>query len=140
MLVSMGSTNYQSTFIHVADEAQVTSPEIPPVSDSGPGIAELEYHLITEHPYEYTSDDVLFEVHALRHGVADAEREAAREEFFSKPQACLRSSPLAKRYGWGIHHDADSKVALVGVGTERYAQLAADPGLEQVRALQPTRV
>lgn len=24
-----------------------------------------------------------------------------RQEFFNKPQACLRSSPLPKKHGWG---------------------------------------
>lgn len=110
----MSSTNYQSTFIQVADDDAVTSAQIPPASDSGPGIAELEYQLLTDHPYEYTSDDVLFEVYAVRHGIGDADREGARDEFFAKSQACLRASPLAKRYGWGFHHDEHGKVALVG--------------------------
>jgi hypothetical protein len=139
MLRDMGSTNYQSTFIQVADDTKATSARIPPVSDSGPGIAELEYQLMTDHPYEYTSDDVLFEVYAVRHGIADADRASARDEFFAKSQACLRASPLAKRYGWGIHHDEDGKVALVGVGSDRYEELAADSSLNQVKAMRSTR-
>jgi hypothetical protein len=135
----MGSTNYQSTFIQVADDAEVTAAQVPPISKSGPTIAELEHQLLTEHPYELTSDDLLFEVFAVRHGIADADRDAARDEFFSKSQACLRSSPLAKRYGWGFHHDQDSKVALVPVGSDRYAELSNDPELQQVKARRSAR-
>ncbi|MGO3152643.1 MAG: DUF6157 family protein [Galactobacter sp.] len=135
----MGTTNYKSTFIQVADDNAVTSAQIPPSSDSGPSIAELEYQLLSEHPYGYTSDDLLFEVYALRHGIPDADREESRTEFFAKAQACLRASPLAKRYGWGFHHDADGKVALVGVGTDRYAELVADPALDHVKAMRSSR-
>ncbi|WP_245862193.1 DUF6157 family protein [Georgenia soli] len=87
---------------------------------------------------------MLFTVHALREGIAEPERVRAREEFFARPQACLRSSPLGKTYGWGTHHDAEGRVALVGVETERYRLLAAgrdeaDRPLTVVRAMRRSR-
>src|SRR5690606_26982963 len=101
-------------------------------------IAALHYRLISERPYELTSDDVLFETHALRKGL-DADDADARSEFFSKGQPCLRSSPLSKRYGWGIHHDTDGRVALVSRDSDKYAALAADPELAHTRGMRSSR-
>lgn len=126
-------------FIQVADDCLAQTAAQPPVSDKAPSVAALQYALIAEHPYELTSDDVLFEVHAERRAIPEDERDAAREQFFSKAQACLRSSPLGKRYGWGIHHDADSRVALVPLGSEEYAALASDPTIKQVKAMRSKR-
>lgn len=135
----MGSTNYTSTFIQVADDCPVTSAEEPPVGGKVPTVAALQYALIAEHPYELTSDDVLFEVHATRQSVPEVDRASAREAFFAKSQACLRSSPLGKRYGWGIHHDRDSKIALVPLGSNEYRTLAADPAVKQTKAMRSKR-
>lgn len=80
--------------------------------------------MISAAPYAHTSDDVIFTVWAERREITAAEREAARAEFFSKGQPCLRSSDLGKRYGWGVHADAEGRVALVGIGTAEYESLA----------------
>lgn len=63
----------------------------------------------------------------------------AREEFFAKDQACLRSSPLGKRYGWGIHFDADSRIALVPLGSDEYQALATDASVKQLKAMRSKR-
>jgi len=133
------TTSYVSTFIQVADDCPVTSAEEPPSGGATPTVAALQHALLTAHPYEHTSDDLLFEVHAIRHGIPAEQRQAERAAFFAKPQPCLRSSPLAKRYGWGIHHDADGRVALVPLGSEQYAALAADPSLRQLKAMRSRR-
>ncbi len=88
-----------------------------------PTVAALTYDLITGHPYELTSGDVIFTVMALRRGIPDADRIAARAEFYAAPRACLRSSDLGKRYGWGIHADADGRLALYGVESHEYGRL-----------------
>lgn len=118
----MGSTNYRKTFIAVAEDSTATAGTVPGTPGS---VAALTYELISAAPYTLTSDDVLFAVHATRRGIAEEDRARAREEFFAKPQACLRASPLGKTFGWGIHHDAEGRVALYGVETERYAELSA---------------
>lgn len=135
----MSSTNYFDTFIRVAEDCPVEAAEVPRPTAKGPTIASLQYELVSEHPYELTSDDVLFAVHAIRQGIAEEDRSEAREAFFAKSRACLRASPLGKRYGWGLHHDSDGKVALVPLGSERYAALAADPALAQTRAMRSKR-
>jgi hypothetical protein len=132
------TTDYFDTFIAVAPDCRVAVAEVPPVAVK-PSVAALQFELIAEHPYELTSDDILFTVHAQRAGIADADLEAERERFFSKGQPCLRASPLGKRYGWGTHHDEHGRVALVGVGTAEYARLAADATLTQKAAMRSSR-
>jgi len=121
------TTNYVDAFIAVAADCPVEEGVVPP-SRATPSIAELTYRMIAEHPYEHTSDDVVFTVWADRRAIAEADRAEARARFFAKGQPCLRASDLAKRYGWGIHADGSSKVALYAVGTPDYARLAAGQG------------
>ncbi len=75
-----------------------------------------------------------------RQAVPEEDRALAREAFFARSQACLRSSPLGKRYGWGIHHNAESKIALVPLGSDEYRNLAADPEVKQTKAMRSRRV
>jgi len=131
------TTNYRGTFIEVADDCPIDHAVEPPVTDT-PSIAALHHRLIAEEPYARTSDDVIFETYALRNGIA-IDDAAAREAFFSKGQPCLRSSPLGKRYGWGTHHDAEGRVALVPRDSEEYAVLAADPDLSHTKAMRSRR-
>ena len=131
------TTNYQGTFIEVSEDCPVDHGVEPPVGENL-SIAALHYRLISERPYQRTSDDVLFETHALRKGI-DPDDAAAREEYFSKGQACLRASPLGKRYGWGTHHDAQGRVALYPRDSEEYAAFAADPALAHKRAMRSSR-
>lgn len=120
----MHSTNYVNTFIQVAEDC--TAPgACPPPERATPSVAGLTFRMIAEAPYQHTSDDVVFAVWADRRGVPEADRAAAREQFFAKGQPCLRASDLGKRYGWGLHFDAAGRVALVPVGSDGYARLAA---------------
>jgi len=48
----------------------------------------------------------------------------------------MRSSPLAKRYGWGIHNNAEGKIALFGLETDEYKKMVADKGLKIVKAMR----
>ena len=135
----MGSTNYYDTFIAIAPDCPVASAEVPTARGGRPTVAQLQYELIAAHPHELTSDDVLFAVYAERQGIPESERAVERERFFARDQACLRSSPLGKRYGWGLHHDAQGRVALVPVGSEEYRRLETDPALAQTRAMRSKR-
>lgn len=117
----MGSTNYYDTFIAVAPDSTAVA-GMEPGERATPSVAALTYRMISGHPYTYTSDDVQFTVFADRRGIADADRAASRQQFFSKGQPCLRASDLGKKFGWGIHHDGEGKVALYGVESEEYRQ------------------
>lgn len=126
----MGTTNYFDTFITVAPDAVAEHGSIPPEKPESPSVAWRTWNMIESAPYAHTSDDVIFTVWADRRGIPDVERAAEREEFFSKGQPCLRSSDLGKRYGWGVHSDAEGRVALYGVETATYAALAAGEALD----------
>jgi hypothetical protein len=63
----------------------------------------------------------------------------ARETFFSKGQACLRTSPLAKTHGFGIHFDKDGKVALYGMNTPKYQKFVDDPGIKKLKAIRSSK-
>lgn len=131
------TTNYFDTFIEVAEDCPADHASEPPVAEK-PSIAATHYRLIAEQPYARTSDDVIFETYALRNGIAVGDA-AARESFFSKGQPCRRSSPLGKRYGWGLHHDAEGRVAPVPRESEHYETLAADPEIAHTRAMRSRR-
>ncbi len=134
----MHSTNYTYTFIAVADDCKAETGTAPPEKQAK-SIARMQYELIHDHPYEYTSDELLFTLHALRKQVHPDSYEAERAELFSKGQACLRASPLGKSYGWGIHYDDESKIALYARESAAYQRLQADPALTQLKAMRNTK-
>lgn len=121
----------------MAPDTRATAATPPP---AGKGtVAERQFALLADHDYEHTSDDVIFSVHADRAGIPAPERPAAREAFFSKGQPCLRTSPLPKTYGWGLHADADGRVAVVPMGSPRYHELLADAGTAKIAAMKSSR-
>lgn len=134
----MHSTNYHNTFIEVAEDCRASEGRIPPEKEK-PTVARLQFDLIHGAPYQHTSDDILFAVHAARKASQSFDRERERKEFFSKGQPCLRCSPLAKTYGWGIHFDNESRVALYSRGSEEYRKLQRDHHLQQVKAMRTKR-
>ena len=137
--MNIHSTNYTNAFIAVAEDCPATQGEIPPPKGDLKTIAGLQYDLIKKHPYTYTSDDVLFQVYAERNDLTPSEYSAARALLFSKGQACLRASPLSKRYGWGIHSDQDGKVALYGCETKEYKKMVSDKSLQVIKAMRSSK-
>ncbi|MFK0403455.1 DUF6157 family protein [Microbacterium sp. NPDC090225] len=131
------TTNYVDTFIEVAEDCPTEHAQEPPATEN-PTIAALHYRLLAEQPYSRTSDDVVFETYALRAGIA-VDDAVERALFFSVGRPCLRSSPLGKRYGWGLHHDADGRVALVARESDEYSRRAADPAISHTRAMRSRR-
>ena len=134
----MHTTNYANTFIEVAEDCQLDAAVAPP-EKVPPTVARMQYEALIDAPYRFTSDDLVFGVHAARASVPDSDRDTARAAYFSKGQPCLRSSPLAKAYGSGFHFDTDGRVALVAAGSQRYAELAAADGLNHLRAMRRSR-
>lgn len=129
------TTNYFETFIEVAEDTKVASGTIPPQKDKKT-VAEMQYNLIAKNPYQYTSDDILFQVFADRNDLTKAEYQQAREQFFSKGQPCFRTSPLTKTYGFGIHNDSNGKVALFGIETDEYRKFLSETTIKKVKAMK----
>lgn len=132
------TTNYVDTFIEVAEDTKATTGTKPPSKDKKT-VAEMQYDLIANNPYQYTSDDVLFQVYADRNGLAKTEYKQARTQFFSKGQPCLRTSPLAKTYGFGIHSNNEGKVAIYGMETASYQKFSTDPKVKKIAAMKSSR-
>ncbi len=133
------TTNYFNTFIEVADDCPVTIGEIPPTKGDSKTVANIQFEMINKNPYKYTSDDVLFQVFAIKNDLTDSEFEKAREQFFSKGQPCFRASPLTKRYGWGIHNDKDGKIALLSMSSVDYQNFTKTSDLKVVKAMKSSR-
>lgn len=133
----MHTTNYMNTLITVSSDTKAVAATAPPTGKAS--VAELQFAMVHDHDYELTSDDVIFGVFAERKDIAGEERAAARDQFFSKGQPCLRTSPLAKSYGWGIHADAEGRVALVPMGSSRYDALIHDEATLKRAAMKTSR-
>ena len=133
------STNYFDTFIEVAEDSKADCGIEPPMKDKKT-VAEMQYALISENPYKFTSDDVLFQVYADKKDLTKPEYKKAREQFFSKEQPCFRASPLPKRYGFGIHCDREGKVALFGLETVQYQKFVHDANVKKVKAMRSSLV
>ena len=77
------STNYFNTFIEVAEDTKANSGKNPPAKDKKT-VAEMQFEMVANNPYKYTSDDVFFQVFANRKNLTKTEYKQAREHFFSK--------------------------------------------------------
>jgi Family of unknown function (DUF6157) len=132
------TTNYINTFIAVSPDTNASSGVHPK-----PGTAADEHlQLLQSKPYGYTSDELLFAVHADRADRAELpadHRADAWAEFVAKPRACLRASALVKQYGWGLHHDEQGHVAAFGTETDDYQRLKADARLKQTQGMRSKR-
>lgn len=133
------TTNYNNTLIEVAEDTKASHGTPPPEKNDKVTIANMQYEIIKNHPYHFTSDDIIFQIYADRNDLTKPEYPHAREQFFSKGQACLRTSPLAKNYGFGIHCDGNGRVALVAMETEKYQTFLDDPKIQKVKAMRSAR-
>lgn len=135
----MKTTNYYDTFIEVAEDCPVTRAEIPPPKTEAETIATIEYDMPANKPYTYTSDDILFAVYAERNATPTSRLATERKAFFSKGQPCFSSSPLTKRYGWGVHSNAKGRIALYARESNQYKKFSRDKKLQHLKALRAKR-
>lgn len=133
------TTNYYDTFIEVAEDTKVSCGTKPPSKTAKKTVGELQYEPLVDNPYKFTSDDILFQVFAIKNNLRKEEYKQARQQFFSKGQPCFRSSPLTKTYGFGVHCDSNGKVAIFGMETEQYKKFLSDPKIKRVKAMRTTK-
>lgn len=126
----MHTTNYRDTLITVSPDCPVTV-ATPPMKPET--IAGREHAILNAAPYSMTSDELLLAIENERKGPISG------VEFFSKPRACLRASPLVKKHGFGLHHDAEGKIALVPMESEEYARLLAATAVEKRPGMRSSR-
>lgn len=133
------TTNYVNTFIEVAEDTRASSGTKPSTRASKKTIAEMQFDLLYNQPYQSTSDEILFQVYAERNDLIKEEFEEAKTQFFSKGQPCFRASPLSKNYGFGIHYDNDAKMAIYGMETEEYAAYMSDDRIKKIKAMKSSK-
>lgn len=133
------TTNYRQTFILIAEDCAVSKGVVPQERKGQLTVAGLQYKLLHSAPYEFTSDEALFRVYAIRQQIKEKDWDVEKEVFFSKPQACFRASPLPKKFGWGIHFNEEGKMALIGKETLRYQALAKSKDLKIEKAMRTKR-
>tara|TARA_R110002124_G_scaffold170608_3_gene338173 strand:+ start:119 stop:535 length:417 start_codon:yes stop_codon:yes gene_type:complete len=133
------TTNYKNVFIEVAEDCPVDMGVIPPLKGDKKTVANMQFEILNKAPYQYTSDEVLFQVFANRNDLTQEEFAQAKSEFFSKGQPCFRASPLTKRYGFGIHCNEESKIAMYGMETLEYAKYLANKSIGKVKAMRSKR-
>jgi hypothetical protein len=127
------STNYTNTLITVAPDCNLEIAKSNPKPDS---VAGMQLAMLAQKPYSLTSDDLLFEVFSIRNSLPESDKPLARAAMFSKPQACLRCSPLVKTLGYGIHHNAQSKIAAIAIESQEYRELLADDSVNKVAGMR----
>ena len=100
----------------------------------------IQFDLIHDNPYRFTQEDILWMAHVVHKDLPESlQTSNHRADFFNRGQPCLRSSSLAKRYGWGFHLDTEGRVALVPMGSAQYAEFLNDPKLKHLPAMRNRR-
>jgi Family of unknown function (DUF6157) len=135
---------YTNTFIQVAPDSPAISAIVPELKGESKTVAVLEHELLSNHPYTFSNEELIFEVHVRRLGLSASEvadrRQELWEALFSESHACMRASSLTKRYGWGVHYDERGKMALYPLGSDGYKRLARDTdGLKLLVAMRSKR-
>ncbi|TMF15968.1 MAG: hypothetical protein E6I37_00175 [Chloroflexi bacterium] len=128
--------NYYNTLIEIAEGSPATKAEVPKPKGGKKTKPVIEYEMIANHPYKYTEEDIAFETYAVLHNIPKAIWPKERQTFLSKGHPHLRVSALAKRYGWGIHNNAEGKVALIAVNSLKYKKLMKDPRTTKIKAFR----
>lgn len=135
----MHSTNYFNSLITVAEDCKVSHGTIPKENPEKLTVANYHFQQINQNPLALESDDIIFNTHVLRNDITNSEIAAERSNFFSKGQACLRTSPLTKTYGWGIYFDEKGRVKLVDSASEEYFQLIEDKTIKKIPAMRSSK-
>ena len=133
------TTNYETAFIAIAEDCPVSTGEMPPIKGDKKSIANIQFEILKKNPYKYTSDDVLFQVFAKKNDLTETELDEARAAYFSKGQACFRASPLTKRYGWGVHHNEEGKIAIYGCESPEYEQFINNDSIKVYKAMRSSK-
>jgi Family of unknown function (DUF6157) len=95
--------------------------------------------MIANHPYRYTEEDLAFEIYAVLRDIPRARWPTERAQFLRNGHPHLRVSALPKRYGWGIHNNAEGKTALLAVESAQYKKLVSDARITKVKAFRSSR-
>ncbi|MFA6015818.1 MAG: DUF6157 family protein [Gallionellaceae bacterium] len=135
--------NPVNQFIEIAPDSPTQHALVPQPKKGKATIATIEYGLLGGKPYGYTLEELKFATHLQHKQISPAEVAAHREQlwddYFAKPCACMRASPLTKQYGWGAHYDANGKIALYAAESEEYRRFVRDKHIRKFFAMRSKR-
>jgi uncharacterized protein DUF6157 len=131
--------NYYDTLIEVADDCPTGKALVPQARGGKKTKAVVKYEILVKQPYTHTEEDIAFETYAALHDIPKDIWSKELKKFLGRGHPHLRVSPLAKRYGWGIHNKVAGKIALIAIESSRYKQLLDDPHTTKVKAFRSTR-
>jgi hypothetical protein len=130
------------TFVRVSADCATEHSVVPISKKVTKSVHQIQYELLIERPYYYTHEELIFQVHLIHKDIAiddpEISLESVREQLFSKSHACLRASMLPKQYGWGVHYDAEGRIALYGMESAEYDKFLenADGEIKLVNAMR----
>ncbi|WP_042459981.1 DUF6157 family protein [Neobacillus dielmonensis] len=131
--------SYKDTFITISDDSNLSSGVVPVPRNGKPTIASIEYDLLKNAPYQYTQEEVQFKTHLIKNQIESDYLDELREQFFSKPKACFRASPLVKNYGWGIHYNEQGKIAIYEVNSKAYEDFLDQEQITKLKGMRTKR-
>lgn len=115
---------YQNAFVQVAEDSTVETAVIPSQRGDKKPIHLIQYELLTQNPYKFDHEELIFELYIIRNNISDSELAQNRDQLwadlFQKGHPCMRASALTKKYGWGAHYNEAGKIALYGVDSNEY--------------------
>ncbi len=133
---------YTNTFITVAPDSKVNKSEVPPLRGGKMPLHLFQYKLLTQKPYEFTQDELIFETHLHKNELEDLSEKEQKEVWdalFIKGHPCLRASPLTKRYGFGAHYNQDGKIAIYPLESVEYSDFTKNEGVKKIPAMRSNK-
>jgi hypothetical protein len=131
--------SFRNTFIRIAADCPETEGIEPPSRGGKKPVHAIHLDLLRKRPYFFTHEELIAEGELLREPPTGESKKEILARLRSKPLPCLRTSALAKRYGWGIHFDPHGKIAIYPAGSAEYEKLASDPTIDQAPAMRSKR-
>lgn len=134
-----------NTIVLAAPDCPAVTGLIPPLRGGEPTIASLQHEILISKPYKLTLEDLMLAVHLRREGLSASEakllEKEIHEKLFGKPYPCMRASPLPKKFGWGVHHNAKGKMSIFAVDSDEYRQFSEGrhPNVTLVYAMRSKR-
>ncbi|WP_240353397.1 DUF6157 family protein [Cohnella algarum] len=126
--------SYKDTLILISEDCPAEAGIVPQSAKETKPAHVIQYELLSANPYRFTHEELLFEVHVRHKGIpedkAAADRRLIWDELFGKSHPCLRASMLPKKFGWGVHYDAEGRIALYGAESPEYQNWLENEGKE----------
>ena len=121
-------TPYTDTFVTVSPDSTATAAAEPPQLKTKTTEARAIWEILLREPYKWIWSELITKIRK------DAERYDGR--VIPDADSGLFSSLLCKKYGWGINHDFEGRVALVAIDSDEYKELESNPQVKKIHAFR----